>query len=49
MKDNTIIIKRIGVNNIISYSSEIENYIKNNYKIDVEYYDTYTQAIKWFL
>ena len=46
MKDNAIIIKRIGVNNIISYSSEIENYIKNNYKIDVEYYDNYTQAIK---
>ncbi|MBQ4324693.1 MAG: hypothetical protein IJC29_02765 [Clostridia bacterium] len=46
MKANAIIIKRIGVNNIISYSSEIENYIKNNYKIDVEYYDNYTQAIK---
>ena len=46
MKDNPIIIKRIGVNNIISYNSEIENYIKNNYKIDVEYYDNYTQAIK---
>ena len=46
MKDNAIIIKRIGVDNIISYSSEIENYIKNNYKIDVEYYDNYTQAIK---
>ena len=46
MKDNAIIIKRIGVNNIISYNSEIENYIKNNYKIDVEYYDNYTQAIK---
>ena len=46
MKDNAIIIKRIGANNIISYSSEIENYIKNNYKIDVEYYDNYTQAIK---
>ena len=46
MKDNAIIIKRIGVNNIISYSLEIESYIKNNYKIDVEYYDNYTQAIK---
>ena len=46
MKDNSIIIKRIGADNIISYSSEIENYIKNNYKIDVEYYDNYTQAIK---
>ena len=46
MKNNAIIIKRIGVNNIISYNSEIENYIKNNYKIDVEYYDNYTQAIK---
>ena len=46
MKDNNIIIKRIGVDNIISYNSEIENYIKNNYKIDVEYYDNYTQAIK---
>ncbi len=46
MKDNAIIIKRIGVNNIISYNSKIENYIKNNYKIDVEYYDNYTQAIK---
>ena len=46
MKDNAIIIKRIGVDNIISYSLEIESYIKNNYKIDVEYYDNYTQAIK---
>lgn len=46
MKNNAIIIKRISVNNIISYNSEIENYIKNNYKIDVEYYDNYTKAIK---
>ena len=46
MKNNAIIIKRINVNNVISYNSEIENYIKNNYKIDVEYYDNYTQAIK---
>ena len=46
MKDNAIIIKRVGVDNIISYSLEIESYIKNNYKIDVEYYDNYTRAIK---
>lgn len=46
MKENAIILKRPSISNIISYNVEIENYIKNNYNLNVIYYDNYTQAIK---
>ena len=46
MKENAIVIKRSTMNNIISYNLEIENYIKNNYDLEIAYYDNYTQAIK---
>ena len=45
-KENAIIIKRVGTNNIISYTKEVEVYIKENLKIDIEYYDNYTKALK---
>ena len=46
IKENAIVIKRSTMNNIISYNLEIENYIKNNYDLEIAYYDNYTQAIK---
>lgn len=45
-KDNPIIIVRREIKNIISYSAEIETYIKENVKVDIAYYDDYGQAIK---
>ena len=46
IQDNPIILKRKEIKNIISYSVEIEEYIKNNLKIDIVYYDKYSRAIK---
>lgn len=45
-KDNPIVIKRSNINNIISYSKEIENYIKENVNVEVSYYDNYSDALK---
>ncbi len=45
-KDNPIVIVRQEIKNIISYSMEIEKYIKENIKVDIVYYDDYRQAIK---
>ncbi|MBQ8146260.1 MAG: hypothetical protein IJ039_05700 [Clostridia bacterium] len=45
-RDNPIIIVRQDFKNIITYSKEIENYIKDNLKVDISYYDNYRQAIK---
>ena len=46
IQDNPIIFKRREIKNIISYSVEIEEYIKKNLKIDIVYYDKYSRAIK---
>ena len=46
IQDNPIIFKRLEIKNIISYSVEIEEYIKKNLKIDIVYYDKYSRAIK---
>ena len=46
IQDNPIILKRGVIKNIISYSIEIEEYIKKNLKIDIVYYDKYSRAIK---
>lgn len=46
IQDNPIILKRRVITNIISYSIEIEEYIKKNLKIDIVYYDKYSRAIK---
>ena len=46
IQDNPIILKRRVIKNIISYSIEIEEYIKKNLKIDIVYYDKYSRAIK---
>lgn len=45
-RDNPIIVVRQDFKNIITYSKEIENYIKDNLKVDISYYDNYRQAIK---
>lgn len=46
MHDNPIILKRQECKNIISYSFEIEEYIKENLKNQVAYYDKYNEAMK---
>ena len=46
VKENPIIIKHKDKQNIISYSVEIEEYIKNNLNVNIEYYDKYSKAIK---
>ena len=46
IQDNPIIFKRREIKNIISYSTEIEEYIKKNLKTDIVYYDKYSRAIK---
>lgn len=46
IQDNPIILKRREIKNIISYSIEIEEYIKKNLKIDIVYYEKYSMAIK---
>ena len=46
IKDNPIIFKRQEIKNIVSYSVEIERYIKENLKINIVYYDDYSKAIK---
>jgi hypothetical protein len=46
IQDNPIILKRRVIKNIISYSIDIEEYIKKNLKIDIVYYDKYSRAIK---
>lgn len=45
IKENNIAIKRIDTTNIIPYKPEIENYIKETYKLDIVYYDDYSKAI----
>ncbi len=45
-RDNPIIVVRQDFKNIITYSKEIEDYIKDNLKVDISYYDNYRQAIK---
>ena len=32
--------------NVISYTKEIETYIKENLKVNIEYYDNYSKALK---
>lgn len=46
VKANPIIIKHKDKQNIISYSVEIEEYIKNNLNVNIEYYDKYSKAVK---
>ena len=46
IQENPIILKRREIKNIISYSTEIEEYIKKNLKTDIVYYDKYSRAIK---
>ena len=46
IKDNPIVIKRANTTNIISYSIEIENYIKENLSTKISYYDNYANALK---
>lgn len=46
MSDSPIVIKRLNINNIISYSKDIENYIKDNVDVEVSYYDNYLDTFK---
>ena len=46
IQENPIILKRREIKNIISYSTEIEEYIKKNLKTDIVYYNKYSRAIK---
>ena len=46
MSDNPIVIKRLDTNNIISYSKEIENYIKEYVNVEISYYDNYVDTFK---
>ena len=46
MQSPPIILKRREIKNIISYSIEIEKYIKENLKTNIVYYDKYSKAIK---
>ena len=46
MHSPPIILKRREIKNIISYSIEIEKYIKKNLKTNIVYYDKYSKAIK---
>ena len=46
MRDNKIIIKRMDVDNVLSYSVELEKYIKENMEVEISYYDNYTEALK---
>lgn len=45
-EDNPIVIKRVNTSNIISYSVEIENYIKENLSNYISYYDDYLDTFK---
>ncbi len=45
IKENNIVIKRNSITNIIPYKPEIENYIKETYKLNIVYYDDYSKAI----
>ena len=45
-KANNIIIKRKDIHNVISYSKEIEEYIIENFKANILYYDNYSKVIK---
>ena len=45
-KANNIIIKRKDIHNVISYSKEIEEYIIENLKANILYYDNYSKVIK---
>lgn len=45
-EDNLIVIKRVNTSNIISYSVEIENYIKENLSNYISYYDDYLDTFK---
>lgn len=44
--DNKIVIKRISVDNVISYSAELEKYIKDNLNVKISYYDKYSEILK---
>ena len=46
VKGNAIVVKRSEIKNIFSYSSEIEQYIKETLPIRIVYYDDYSQVIK---
>ena len=46
MRDNKIIIKRMDVDNVLSYSVELEKYIKENMEVEISYYDNYAEALK---
>ena len=46
MNDNKIIIKRMDVDNVLSYSVELEKYIKENIKVEISYYDNYAEALR---
>ena len=45
-KSNDIIIKGKNGINVISYSIEIEKYIIENIKVEINYYDNYSKVIK---
>ena len=46
MRDNKIIIKRMDVDNVLSYSVELEKYIKENIEVEISYYDNYAEALR---
>lgn len=46
MHDNKIIIKRMDVDNVLSYSVELEKYIKENIEVEISYYDNYAEALR---
>ncbi len=46
MHDNKIIIKRMDVDNVLSYSVEMEKYIKENIEVEISYYDNYAEALR---
>lgn len=46
MNDNKIIIKRMDVDNVLSYSVELEKYIKENIEVEISYYDNYAEALR---
>ena len=45
-KNHSIVLARTEMKNIISYSTEIEKYIKENIKADIVYYDDFRQTMK---
>ena len=48
-KGNNIIFKRQGfenIKNIVTYTKDIENYIKEHLDVSIVYYDNYSDALK---